>query len=171
MKLTEVENRLKETMKAKVSAIGSGDKTVLTKLDASILSLKLIKSELLKENQRVYERSEYQMTEEQETLFLNGMAETRKENVKKYSDNGRKDLAEAEQLELDILTDFLPKMPTEEEIKVFIGEKIDEHLAAQEADYKLSMRDMGKIKSLVNATYPTVTGNLIKDVVLSRING
>ena len=171
MKLTEVDNRLKDTMKAKASALRSEDKAVIAKLDASILSLKLIKSELLKENQKVYECAEYKMTEEQEILFLNGMAETRKENVKKYSDNGRKDLAESEQLELDILNDFLPKMPTEEEIKVFIGEKIDEHLAAQGADYKLSMRDMGKIKSLVNATYPTVTGNLIKDVVMSRING
>jgi hypothetical protein len=59
-------------------------------------------------------------------------------------------------------------MPTENEIKAFIGEKIDEYLASQDADYKLSMRDMGKIKSLVTATYPTVNGKVIQEVLVSK---
>lgn len=169
MKLTEIENKLKETMKAKAIAVANKQiKTIIDGLSARLDSLKLIKSELIKENQKDYECAEYKMTEEQEILFLNGMAESRKDNVKKYSDNGRKDLADAEQQELLIIQEFLPKMPTEEEIKVFIGEKIDEYLASQEAGYKLSMRDMGKIKPLVTATYPTVNGKIIQEVLVSK---
>jgi hypothetical protein len=169
MKLTEIEERLKETMKAKATAVAAKQmKSIIDGLSARLDSLKLIKSELIKRNQKVYECAEYKMTEEQEILFLNGMAEARKDNVKKYSDNGRQDLADADQQELLVIQEFLPKIPTEEEIKVFIGEKIDEYLASQEAGYKLSMRDMGKIKPLVTATYPTVNGKLIQEVLVSK---
>jgi uncharacterized protein YqeY len=170
MKLTEIENKLKETMKAKATAVANKQiKTVIDGLSARLDSLKLIKSELIKENQKVYQCAEYKMTEAQEVVFLNAMAEARKENIKKYSDNGRQELADAEQQELFIIQEFLPKMPTEEEIKVFIGEKIDEYLASQGADYKLSMKDMGKIKPLVNATYPTVNGKIIQEVLVSKL--
>ena len=169
MKLTEIEERIKETMKAKATAIGGGNiKSIIAGLDARLNSLKLIKSELIRENQKVYECAEYKMTEEQEILFLNGMAEERKETVKKYANNGRPELAEAENQELLIIQEFLPKMPTEEEIKEFISTTIDEYAASQAEGYALSMRDMGKIKSLVNATYPTITGNVIKDVLTSK---
>lgn len=172
MKFTEVEEKLKETMKAKATAVASKQmQGIIDGLTARLNSLKLIKSELIKENQKVYERAEYQMKEEEEILFLNGMAEARKENIEKYSKNGRQDLADAEQQELLILQEFLPKMPTEDEIKVFIAEKIDEHLAAQEEGYKLSMKDMGKIKGLVTAVYPTVNGKIIQQVLMGKING
>lgn len=169
MKLTEIESKLKETMRAKAIALGEHQiKEVISALDARLNSLKLIKSELIRENQKVYECAEYKMTEEQEILFLNGMAEERKETIKKYSDNGRPDLAEAEHQEFLILQEFLPKMPTEDEIKEFISKTIDTYLTSQGDGYKLSMKDMGKIKPLVNATYPTITGNIIKDVLTSK---
>jgi hypothetical protein len=169
MKLTEIEERIKETMRAKATAIGGQQiKSIIAGLDARLNSLKLIKSELIRENQKVYECAEYKMTEEQEILFLNGMAEARKGNIKDYSNNGRPELAEAENQELLIIQEFLPKMPTEEEIKEFISTTIDEYAASQAEGYALSMRDMGKIKSLVNATYPTITGNVIKDVLTSK---
>ena len=172
MKFAEIEAKLKETMKAKATAVaGKQIQGIIDGLNARQNSLKLIKSELIKRNQKVYECAEYKMTEEQEILFLNGMAEARKENIKKYSDNGRQDLADADQQELLVIQEFLPKMPTENEIKAFIGEKIDEYLASQDASYKLSMRDMGKIKPLVTATYPTVNGKVIQEVLVSKING
>jgi uncharacterized protein YqeY len=99
------------------------------------------------------------------------MAEKRKQNVKDYSDNGRPELAQAEHNELLVLQEFLPKMPSEEEIKEFISTKIDTYAAEQGSDYALSMKDMGKIKPLVTATYPTVNGSVIKDVLMTKING
>jgi uncharacterized protein YqeY len=172
MKLTEIENKLKETMKAKATAVANKQmQSTIDGLTARLNSLKLIKSELIKENQKVYERSEYKMTESEEILFLNGMAEKRKQNIKDYGDNGRPELAEAEQQELLILQEFLPNMPSNEELKEFIANKIDEYLSAQKEDYVLSMKDMGKIKPMVNSVYPTVNGGLIKEILIGRING
>jgi uncharacterized protein YqeY len=172
MKLTEIEEKLKETMKAKATAVSNKQmQSIIDGLSARLNSLKLIKSDLIKENQKNYECAAYKMTEEEEILFLNSMAKVREENVEKYSKNDRKDLAEAEKQELLVIQEFLPKIPTEEEIKVFIGEKIDEHLAAQEEGYKLSMKDMGKLKELVTAVYPTVNGKIIQQVLMGKING
>jgi hypothetical protein len=33
------------------------------------------------------------------------------------------------------------------------------------------MRDMGKIKGLVTAVYPTVNGKIIQQVLMGKING
>jgi uncharacterized protein YqeY len=96
------------------------------------------------------------------------MAEKRKQNVKDYSRNGRPELAEADYQEQLVIEEFLPKMPSEEEIKEFISKIIDEYVVNENIT-QLSMKDMGKIKPLVNATYPTVNGGIIKDVLMSKI--
>ena len=101
-------------------------------------------------------------------LLLPACSKKKKENIKDYTNHGRLELAEAEQQELLIIQEFLPKMPTEDEIKEFISTTIDEYAASQAEGYVLSMKDMGKIKSLVNATYPTITGNVIKDVLTTK---
>jgi uncharacterized protein YqeY len=113
----------------------------------------------------------YHLTVDEEIDILNKMAEKRKDNIKDYSNNGRPELAQAEHNELLVLQEFLPKMPSEEEIKEFISTTIDTYAAEQGSDYALSMKDMGKIKPLVTATYPTVNGSVIKDVLMTKMNG
>lgn len=167
--LLEIEAKYKEAMIAKKNALSENLTEKRKEIDATIGSLKLIKSELLKENQRVYECQDYKMTRDQEILFLNAMAESRKENVKKYHNAGRFDLEEADAKELVLIQEFLPKMPTEDEIKEFIATTIDTYAVEQGSEYKLSMKDMGKIKTLVNATYPTINGGIIKDVLMSKL--
>ena len=166
--LHEIEIKINDAKKEKVHLL-SIDKNHLEipNVDAKIGSLVLIKSELIKKNKS----NEYHLTRQEEILELAKMAKTREENIKTYKDAKRDDLLVQEQLELDILNEFLPKMPTTEELKEFIGNKIDEYLAAQTSDYKLSMKDMGKIKPIINAVYSTVEGGLIKDVLLAKING
>ena len=170
-KLAEIEAIYKESMKAKASALNANNQEVISSLDARIASLKLIKSELIHENQKVYECAEYKMTEAQEIAFLNSMAEARKENVKTYHAAGRTDLETAEAKELGLINEFLPQLPSEEELKEFISNKIDEYLASQEDGYVLSMKDMSKIKPIITATYQTVNGKLISAVLMSKING
>lgn len=136
-------------------------------MNERIGSLVLIKSELIRENKSKV----YHLTVDEEIDILNKMAEKRKDNIKDYSDNGRPELAQAEHNELLVLQEFLPKMPSEEEIKEFISTTIDKYAAEQGSDYALSMKDMGKIKPLVTATYPTINGSVIKDILMTKING
>lgn len=165
--LSRIEEKIEEAKKEKIRILGM-DKNhpALPSVDAKINSLVLIKSELLRENKN---SKVYNLSKDDETILLNKMAEKRIQNVKDYTRVGRLELAEAEQNELEIINEFLPNMPSEEEIKQFISSKIDELLVSKEEGYKLSMRDMGEVKRLVNAVYPTVNGGIIKDVLMSRI--
>ena len=137
----------------------------LPNINARLGSLVLIKSELIRENKN---NNVYHLTKDEEIVLLNQMAEKRKQNVKDYSRNGRPELAEADYQEQLVIEEFLPKMPTEEEMKQFISDTIDKY-ASDNGITALSMKDMGKIKSLVNAVYPTVNGGIIKDILMSKI--
>jgi len=166
--LYQIEQKIASIREEKIALLAS-DKNHpnLPNVNERLGSLVLIKSELIRENKN---NNEYHLTKDEETILLNQMAEKRKQNVKDYSNNGRPELAEADFKELKVIEEFLPKMPTEEEMKQFISNTIDNY-AVEQGITTLSMKDMGKIKALVNATYPTVNGGIIKDVLMSKING
>ena len=128
----------------------------------------LIKSELIRENRKHF--MNYELTREAEIDELNKMANAREQNVKDYTRNGRPELAEADAKELALIKEFLPYVPEGKELEEFINSMIDTYLSEQTEGYAPSMKDMGKIKALVNATYPTVNGSVIKDVLMKRIN-
>ena len=165
--LYAIEEKIANAKKEKVIILGK-DKNdpQLVKIDANINGLVLIKSELIKENKS----NEYHLSKDDEILLLAKMAQIREENIKTYKEQERNDLLELETNELNILNEFLPKMPTKEELTQFISDKIDEYLASQTEGYTLSMRDMGKIKPIITSVYNTVNGELIKDVLMSKIN-
>ena len=62
----------------------------------------------------------------------------RRESIEQYTAGGRPELAEAEQAEIDILSDFLPEQLSEEELEAMI-------VAAIAATGAESMADMGKV--------------------------
>ena len=162
--LYEIEERIARAKEGKIKLLAEKKET--SELNATINSLVLIKSELIRENKN---NKEYHLSVNDEIALLNNMAEKRKQNVKDYTDNGRLELAEADAKELAIIKEFLPKVPEGKELEEIINNMIDTYLSEQAEGYKLSMRDMGKIKSLVNATYPTVSGGIIKDILTSRM--
>jgi uncharacterized protein YqeY len=153
--------------KAKIIATDKEAK-IPSSLNERIKSLVLIKSELIRENRKHF--MNYELTREAEIEELNKMANAREQNVKDYTRNGRPELAEADAKELALIKEFLPYVPEGKELEEFINSMIDTYLSEQTEGYAPSMKDMGKIKALVNATYPTVNGGIIKDVLMSRIN-
>ena len=166
--LFQIEEKIAEVREEKINLVNiDKEHPSLPKVNARLGSLVLIKSELIRENKN---NNVYHLTKSEEIILLNQMVEKRKQNVKDYSNNGRPELAEADYQEQLVIEEFLPKMPTEEEIKEFISNTIDTY-AVEQGVTALSMKDMGKIKALVNATYPTINGGVIKDVLMSKING
>lgn len=164
--LYEIEEKINLLKEEKIALMNENkNHPNLPNLNERMNSLVLIKSELIRENKS----NSYHLTKSEEIVLLNSMAGKREQNIKDYTDNGRIELAEAEKKELDIINEFLPKMPTEDEIKLFIAKTIDTYLAEQGENYALSMKDMGKIKNLVTATYPTVNGGIIKDVLIGKL--
>lgn len=90
--------------------------------------------------------------------ILQKMAKQRKETRDLYLEKGRKDLAESEDFELGIISEYLPKMFGEKEVEEIALKYISELNA-------VSMKDMGRIVKAVNAAYP----NQIDGAILAKI--
>ncbi len=79
-------------------------------------------------------------------LMLQSMIKQRQESSRLYSEAGRDDLAEREEVEIDIIRGFLPKQLSDDEVKEIVGKLITE-LGAN------SLKDMGKVMRLIREEY------------------
>ncbi|MGH1456881.1 MAG: GatB/YqeY domain-containing protein [Alphaproteobacteria bacterium] len=78
--------------------------------------------------------------------MLQSMIKQRQDSSKIYSEAGRDDLAEREEIEIDVIRGFMPKQLSEEEV----GAIIDEKIAALKIE---SIKDMGKIMGVLKSEY------------------
>ncbi len=79
-----------------------------------------------------------ELEDEQVIQILQRMIKQRKDSYTQFSDAGRDELAEKEQNEINILSDFLPEQLSEEELAVIVEQVIKE----TDAD---GPQDMGKV--------------------------
>ena len=109
------------------NAMKSGDKQKANALRTALAKLK---------DKKIEKRED--LTKEEEIKVLQTLVKQRKESIELYDKGGRNELAEAEQKELEILNNYLPKMIDDSDIKNIVKSVIDEVGAT-------SMADMGKI--------------------------
>jgi len=74
------------------------------------------------------------------------MIKQRQESVELYDKGGRADLAGAEREEIAIISSFMPKQLSDDEIKAAVAEAVKETGAA-------SVKDMGKVMAALKARY------------------
>ena len=91
------------------------------------------------------------------------MIKQRSESIDVYKKNNRKDLLEIEQQELNILSAYLPKQLTEDEIKNICTETISK-LKAE------SLKDMGKVMGELKKTNSenidfSIAGKILKELL------
>lgn len=132
------DNNLKQTISEDLkNAMKSGAKLTLS-------VLRMLNSEL--KNKEI-EKGEA-LASEAVLEVISKQAKKRKDSIKAYTQGGRTDLAEQEQLELDILKKYLPEQMDEEELRQIIVETIKE-IGAKEAS------EMGKV---MGALMPKIKG-------------
>ena len=130
-------------------------------------ALKLIKSELIRKNGELHSNVEYKMNENEETKVLLKMASDHEEAMKGYKQADNMDAYNQEEAELEVIEEYTPKQPTEEDIADYTKEVIAEYLASKPNDYEVSMRDMGQIMPKVKEKFPNVNGNIVKNILLN----
>lgn len=88
-------------------------------------------------------------TDDQVMEIITKMVKQRRDSVEQYRAGGREDLAQKEQAEIDVLSGYLPKQLSEEEILAII----DEAVAAAGVSGMAAMgrADLGKVSALVKA--------------------
>ncbi len=95
--------------------------------------------------------------------IIQKLAKQRKETAALYEENGREDLAGKEYAEYTILSEYLPKMLTEEEVVKIVEDTI-KNMAAT------SMKDMGRVMGFINKNYAgQVDGGMVSAIVKSKL--
>lgn len=82
------------------------------------------------------------LTADEEIAVLSGEAKKRREAIESYEAGGRADRAMAEQYELDVIVQFLPKALTEDEVRAMISAIIVEQGLK-------SKKDMGTVMKVL----------------------
>lgn len=177
--LKKIEDDIKEKMEKK-AAIHNGKRAtpegidkevVIAMLDRFVGSLKLIKSELIRANEKNHHTNlEYKMSEDEEVKILLKMAEDHKENIKGYQAAGNEKMLLQEKGELTIIEEFTPAQPTEEEMTDYVNTLIDQLIAEKGADYKLQQKDMGVLMKGAKAKFPNINGNIVKSALAARMS-
>ena len=88
----------------------------------------------------------------------------RKESIVDFEKGGREDLVKQTNLEIEILSKYLPEQLTEDEIKKLTLEAISKVEA-------LSMKDMGKVMGILREqTQGKADGKLVSDIVKEELS-
>jgi uncharacterized protein YqeY len=105
------------------------------------------------------------ISQDTEMKLLMKAAKQRKDSVVLYNDQGREDLAKIEKDELDVISEYLPKQMTEEEVNVELKFIIDQVGAS-------GPQDMGKVmgmatKALAGKADGKMISNIVKQILTS----
>ena len=111
--------------------------SMLNKNKSRLIALRAIKSAIL-----LSEKSG-EGVDLDEIKLLMKLIKQRKDSLKLYLEQNRQDLANTEQVEIDIIEEFLPKQLTDEDLEKEI-EIIIKEIGAE------SMKDMGKVMESAN---------------------
>ena len=137
-------------------AMRSGDKDKLR-------TFRLIKAEFQK-----YESQgqDYVVGEKEQTDILRMMIKQREKSIQEYLNSGREDLVETEKKEVEIISEFLPKEPSDQEIY----SEILDFLGKQDiSSVVLDKKDMGKVMAHLRSKLPTAYGKKLSDLIKTLI--
>ena len=132
---------------------------MLAKDEAKLRALRAIKAAiiLLKTSEAGKE-----ISEEEEMKMLQKLVKQRKESIDIYAKQGREDLAKSEQEEVAVIELFLPKMMSEDEIRVALKDIIASVGATSAAE-------MGKVMVAANKAFAGKADNKIVSVLVKEI--
>jgi uncharacterized protein YqeY len=124
-------------------------------------SLRAIKSAILIEKTK--SRSKDQIEDSVVLKILQKMVKQRNDSAKIYLEQNRKELAEVEVSQADIISEFLPIQLSKSELSEII-DKVVEEVGAE------SMKDMGKVISKVNEKVSgQAEGRVIAEIIKNKL--
>ncbi|WP_400076740.1 GatB/YqeY domain-containing protein [Winogradskyella sp. R77965] len=141
-------------MTAMKAAMKEKDQTALA-------ALRAVKAEILLA--QTASGSKEELTEEAEIKILSKMVKQRKDSAAIFLEQDRKDLADPELAQVDIISQFLPAQLSEEKIT----EEVMKAIAAIGAE---GMKDMGKVMGIVSKKLAgQADGKTISNIVKAKL--
>jgi hypothetical protein len=134
---------------------------LLSKIQSDLKQAMLDKDDMTRDTLRMF-KSEVQKFEidSQETAddakalqIINKMIKQRKDSIAQFTDGGRADLADKEELEVNILSKYKPQQLNESEISKKVQSAISESGAS-------IMQDIGKVMGILKSSIPAGTADM-----------
>jgi hypothetical protein len=105
----------------------------------------------------------YTATDEDVIEVVGREIKKRKESIEMFEKGGRKELADKEKRELDILLGYLPEQLSEEEVRILVDEVISQTGAS-------TIQDMGKVMgALMPKTKGKADGQMVSGIVREKL--
>jgi len=134
---------------------------MLSKNQVRLRGLRAIKAALLLA--RTEKGTAEEVTEEAELKILQRLVKQRKESADIYKQQGREDLSQIEEEEIEVISGFMPKQLDRAEITVIIANLI-------KASGVTSVKEMGKVMGLANKELAgKADGKLISEIVKEQL--
>jgi len=134
---------------------------MLSKNQVRLRGLRAIKAALLLA--RTEKGTAEEVTEEAELKILQRLVKQRKESADIYKQQGREDLSQIEDEEIEVISGFMPKQLDRSEITVIIANLI-------KASGVTSVKEMGKVMGLANKELAgKADGKLISEIVKEQL--
>lgn len=155
----EIKNKLKTLMPELMTELREIQKKGgdITDAKLELETLKLLKSEIQKVETLPKDQ---QPKEDVEIYVLNSLVKSHVKAIDAFKASGRKDLAGKEQKELEILNSFLPKLPSDQEIKA----KVDEWKKTNGLS-EIKGPDIGKAMKHFKSLYPNIDGKKLNQIL------
>jgi uncharacterized protein YqeY len=142
-----------ETLKARITTEMKA--AMRAKNKPRLGTIRLIQAEI----KRIEVDERIELDDTRVLAILDKMSKQRRDSLSQFNDAGRDDLAEQEQVELDVIAEFLPAALSEEELQVLIDQAVADSGAQ-------AMSDMGKVMGILK---PQVQGRADMGVVSKQI--
>ena len=98
------------------------------------------------------------------TKLLQKLVKQRKESASIFREQGRVDLAEPEEAQIEVISQFLPEQLSAEEVEKVVGEVVQSVGAT-------TMKDMGKVMGMANKQLAgKADGKLIAEIIKKRLS-
>ncbi len=122
---------------------------MLDKDDMTRDTLRMFKSEVQK-----FEIDSQETADDAKALqIINKMIKQRKDSIAQFTEGGRADLADKEELEVTILSKYKPQQLNESEISEKVQSAISESGAS-------TMQDIGKVMGILKSSIPAGTADM-----------
>ena len=152
-----MKQRIADDLKA---AMKSGDKRRLEVL--RMLKARMQEAEV---ELRAKQGREYELADPEALHVLSAYAKQRRDSIDSFRQGGREDLAGAEEAELAIIQEYLPKQLSADEIRAVVREAIEQSGAT-------SPKDMGAVMKLVMPRVKgAADGKLVNQIVGELLAG
>ena len=139
------------------------DMTIAMKAkDAARLStLRMVKASVM--NREIEKGSP--LTDEELTKAFQSLVKQRRDSIEQYEKAGRKELADKERAEIEVIEAYLPQAASREEIERAVNEAINETGAS-------SMREMGAVMKAAQARLAgqSADGRTVSEIVKAKLS-